>query len=406
MSARQRVAVLGAGIMGCCTALWLSRMGARSVLFDAEAEPFAGASRWNEGKIHLGYLYAASPSLDTARSVLSGGIRFRDDVRSLLGTDPAQAATQADDTYLVHRDSVVDAALVQRYFSSVDDLVAGHPLAERYFVPLGGTRTRALSKQELSNLSGSPDIVAGFRVAERSVCTQWLADRFAEAVLADARIETAFGHRVTGVERSCNASVERFSVVIEGGRQEGFDAVVNALWQGRLAIDASLGIAPCADWTHRYRKSLFLRTRTPHASHSAVIAVGPFGDVKNYDGRRHYLSWYPAGLVAESHDLEPSRPGGDDAASRDFILSETFERLAELLPSIAGLRDDIEDVRVEGGWVYAAGRGALNHPASGLHRRDLAGVQRFGQYFSVDTGKYSTAPTLALQVAQALVSGA
>ena len=52
--------------MGSATALFLSRRRVRVTLFDAADQPFAGASRWNEGKIHLGYLYTADPSLDTA----------------------------------------------------------------------------------------------------------------------------------------------------------------------------------------------------------------------------------------------------------------------------------------------------------------------------------------------------
>ena len=35
-----------------------------------------------------------------------------------------------------------------------------------------------------------------------------------------------------------------------------------------------------------------------------------------------------------------------------------------------------------------------------LHRRDRFGVQRYGHYFSVDTGKYSTAPRLAEALAR------
>ena len=48
------VAVLGAGIMGTCLALMLARRGRRVVLFDKAAMPMSAASRWNEGKIHLG----------------------------------------------------------------------------------------------------------------------------------------------------------------------------------------------------------------------------------------------------------------------------------------------------------------------------------------------------------------
>ena len=62
-----QVAVLGAGIMGSSAALLLSRRGAAVTLFDAQQRPLAGASRWNEGKIHLGFLYSADPSLRTAQ---------------------------------------------------------------------------------------------------------------------------------------------------------------------------------------------------------------------------------------------------------------------------------------------------------------------------------------------------
>ena len=59
------VAVLGGGIMGSSVALHLARMGAHATVLEREAKPFMGASRWNEGKIHLGFLYAADPTLRT-----------------------------------------------------------------------------------------------------------------------------------------------------------------------------------------------------------------------------------------------------------------------------------------------------------------------------------------------------
>jgi hypothetical protein len=57
------------------------------------------------------------------------------------------------------------------------------------------------------------------------------------------------------------------------------------------------------------------------------------------------------------------------------------------------------EVRVEGGFVFAKGQGALSDPRSTLHRRDRFGVRRRGSYLSVDTGKYSTAPLLARSLA-------
>ena len=78
-----RVAVLGAGIMGCCLALNLARSGVGVTLVDQHAAPMQGASRWNEGKIHLGYLYGADSTLGTVRHVLTGGLRFAERARHL-----------------------------------------------------------------------------------------------------------------------------------------------------------------------------------------------------------------------------------------------------------------------------------------------------------------------------------
>jgi len=50
--------------------------------------------------------------------------------------------------------------------------------------------------------------------------------------------------------------------------------VVNALWQGRMAIDITAGISPVSDWSNRYRISVRANhqacERTKH-----VIADGP-----------------------------------------------------------------------------------------------------------------------------------
>src|SRR4029453_14847395 len=141
------------------------------------------------------------------------------------------------------------------------------------------------------------------------------------------------------------------------------------------------------------------RTRTACDPPSALVAVGPFGDVKNYNGRDFYLSWYPVGLVAESSELElaaPDAPSGPDA---EAFVARARDALEPLMPGIGRVFDEAESTLVHGGFVYARGAGALDDPGSGLHRRDRYGVQRVGTYYSVDTGKYSTAPWLARELA-------
>ena len=206
------------------------------------------------------------------------------------------------------------------------------------------------------------------------------------------------GTTVTGVEPRDSGAGE-WRVRADTGGDEDFDLVVNALWNGRLPIDVTAGLTPEPPWTHRYRNCLFVRTRSERDLASALVAIGPFGDVKNYNGRDFYLSWYPVGLVAEGNELELEAPAVPSGSEAEAFIARVRAALEPLMPGVGPVLDDAESVIVHGGFVFARGAGALDDPRSGLHRRDRYGVQRVGTYYSVDTGKYSTAPWLARELA-------
>ena len=391
-----RVAVLGAGLMGSATALFLARGGCTVTLFEQAEAPMQGASCWNEGKIHLGHLYAADPSMRTAREVVDGGLRFRPLVEELIGGSLAATVTPQRDTYLVHPGSVVSAEAMGAYFARLDEL-----LKERggsYLGPL--TPIERLTAGELEALAGGA-VVAGFRVPERSVDTRVVADRIVEALEAEARIDFRPGHRVEGVEPADGSWEGRWRVRHGAGAEGPYDQVVNALWEGRLLVDASCGLRPEPGWSHRYRLSLFADLERPLDLPSAVLATGPFGDVKNYGNGRFYLSWYAAGLMAEGEEVAPPPIRLPEPAR---VIEEVRRGLTGWLPAFEAVFAAPGEILVGGGWVYARGKGALSDPAASLHRRDLFGVTRRGAYFSVDTGKYSCAPWLARKLADQLTA--
>lgn len=396
----RRVAVLGAGIMGCSVALELARRGCQVVLVDAADEPFSGASRWNEGKLHLGYLYAGDPTLATARHVLPGGLAFMDMVRDLLGCDIEPAITAQDDVYLVHRDSVVDAVAMRARFEALSALVSSTPGADRYPGDASRGRTQVLSRAELDACADTRFVTAGFRVPERSASTRWIADRYLDALHSEPGIELAMSTKIEGVKAVQAAGRERWLLDANAPVDGGFDAVVNALWAGRLAVDRSAGLQPEPGWSHRYRLALFVRTTRPVAADSVVVSTGPFGDIKNYNGRDFYLSWYPAGLMVEGHGVLPPDVPVAGQEERERIIAAIRSGLGALLPSTHAILDQADSVQLQGGWVFAQGRGSLADPAASLHRRDRFGIAGRGGYVSVDTGKYSVAPWLARQVAE------
>jgi glycine/D-amino acid oxidase-like deaminating enzyme len=380
--------------MGCSLALFLARNGAHVSLFEEAAEPFTGASRWNEGKIHLGYLYAGDPSLDTARKLIHGGLLFRDLVQELLQQDISPAVSPRDDIYLAHRSSIIDTDSMSGYFKAVSALIRSHRSANRYFSDLTTAGSVALTTTELRNLTRSEAIVAGFRVPERSILTNWVADRYVAAVKAEPSIELLSNVRVEAVA----PSADKWRVSANPAIPDPFDVIVNCLWHGREAVDRASGFAVNAGQTsYRYRASAFLRCRQACKLPSAVLAVGAFGDIKNYNGRDLYLSWYSEGLIDDGMD-GPSAVSLD-AHAKHRILAGTVNRLSEYFPELVDIVRQPASLDVAGGWVVAHGTGSLDDPSSPLHRRDRFGISRFGSYFSVDTGKYSTAPWLAKRLA-------
>jgi hypothetical protein len=401
----KRVAVLGAGIMGSSLALFLARKGAQVTLIDALSKPFSGASRWNEGKVHLGYLYAADPSLKTARALLPGGIAFKRLTEELIGMPLEPVTTAEDDIYLVHRDSIIAPDVMQHYFGAVSALVRDHPDASNYLVDACGSTSRPLSRAELEELTGADTVVAGFRVVEHSVWTGWVADRYVDALLAEPRIELMLNTQVSGVRPAGTPVDGPWHVEAQPSLPASFDFVINALWEGRLAVDATVGLKDDPGWSHRYRLSLFVHTDRRLDIPSAVLALGPFGDIKNYTGHEFYLSWYPAGLVAEGLSLSPpALPFLDDVA-RGAITNSVVTELGRVIPSITELAAWAQMTTLDGGWVFAGGRGSLRDPFATVHKRYGFGIRRLGSYISVDTGKYSIAAWLAQRVVEQIFDG-
>jgi hypothetical protein len=384
--------------MGSSLALRLARLGATVTLVDLESAPMAATSRWNEGKIHLGYLYGADPTLSTARHLLPGGLAFRRLMSELVADDLLEHATTRDDIYLVHEDSVVDVDALRGHFSAVSALVRSHPDAAGYFTDVTGADAVPLTRRELEGLA-SDRIRGGFRVPERSVDTQWVADALTGAVATEPRVLFRGDTTVTSVEPSAGG----LRVVGTPDLDESFDAVVNALWAGRLEIDLTAGLVPDHTWSHRYRLCAFIRTHHAVDVPSALVAVGPFGDVKNYNGREFYVSWYPTGLVAEGGDVTLPVPGALTGREREQFLADVRTGLGSCIPAIERIFEAAAETTVAGGFVFARGRGSIGDPRSPLHRRDRFGVERAGSYFSVDTGKYSTAPWLAEQLAREIM---
>ena len=247
--------------MGCSAALCLARRGARVTLLDAAPRPCVGASRWNEGKIHLGYLYAADPSLATARRVLDGGLAFKPLIERLIGQSLEAVTSPDDDIYLVHRRSVVDADGMARYYAAVSALVREHGGAAGYLCPAAQASAHRLSASELAALCDTPESWPVPRAGALGVdgLDRRSAGRGGRRGAAHRR---PVGLRVTGVRRPeagatprCTSTPATASTAPTTRRERAV---------GRTARRRRRpGPAAAVDLVAPLRRSLFVRTSRP-----------------------------------------------------------------------------------------------------------------------------------------------
>jgi hypothetical protein len=76
----------------------------------------------NEGKIHLGYMYAGDPTLSTAKTMMAGALAFAHFLERHVGQPAQSFPVSVPTTYVVHRDSQRSSEDVSAYLETVHDL--------------------------------------------------------------------------------------------------------------------------------------------------------------------------------------------------------------------------------------------------------------------------------------------
>jgi hypothetical protein len=247
-------------------------------------------------------------------------------------------------------------------------------------------------------------VIAAWRTVERSIDPRALAGLYRDALAAEPRIALHCGHHV---RRASARDDGRIALEVEHRgalRHEVYDQVANACWEGRLALDASYGLAPARRWLHRYKLGTWLEVQGGLRVPSVTLVLGPFGDLADF-GREIFLSWYPACLVGAAEDLvPPDWQAAITAQQRDRALEGSLEALGGIVPALRGLgRERIAAREGIGGVITAWGASGIDDPGSELHTRHDIGVQSRGGYHSVDTGRYCTAPLFALEACDRMV---
>jgi len=395
-----RIAVLGAGLAGAGTALELASRGVDVTLIEQDAEPLNRASLRNEGKIHLGLIYANDATLRTARLQLEGGLTFRALLQRWTGSSVATIGRSTPFFYLVARNSLLSPQQLARHYAAVE-CAYQERLRESPELDYLGHRPRILSRllspPEFGHFKNREEIAGIFSTEERAIDCDDLARCVRAAVRSCPRIRFVGRHEVRAVARTASGlRIEGNSPC--GAWQLDAEQVVNALWEKRLAIDATAGVLPESGWLHRLKYRLIVRLPVAlRDAPSATIVLGRYGDVVIRPDGTAYVSWYPASIKGWTHDLAPpatwQRPCRGEVGE-DERQSIARAILAGIAPWYPGIIEG-KPLRVDAGAIVAYGGSDVDDAQSGLHDRTRIGVKSQDGYHSLDPGKLTTAPLFA-----------
>jgi flavin-dependent dehydrogenase len=112
------IAIVGAGLQGAGLAIELAMRGFRVELFEKRAECLSQASLNNEGKVHLGFVFANDRSLETARIMSRGAFRFAPLLERWLEAK-VDLKTSLPFHYVVHRDSQVAPDALESIYGEI-----------------------------------------------------------------------------------------------------------------------------------------------------------------------------------------------------------------------------------------------------------------------------------------------
>lgn len=406
---RVAIAILGAGLAGSCAALELARRGHSVLLIDRDSAPLNRASRRNEGKVHLGLTYAADRSLATAELQLRGALSFRLLLERWLGPAAHALRRSSPFVYLVATNSILHPDELAEHYSRVETLYRKQ-IAENSRLDYVGSRpvdlVRPLPPDEIAVRFQAGRFSAGFSTEEVAIDTDQLADLVAAALRASPLVTFLPQHEVRELGR-VNGRVHASGSSPAGPWKLAADQLVNATWENRLALDASLGLDPPPGWLHRLKYRVLVRLpRQLHRAPSATVVLGRYGDVVVRRDGTAYLSWYPAGLRGWTDELAPP-PEWDAPCSgrrtdcREEVAQKTIQGIEAWYPGIGSATP----FQIDAGAIVAYGRTDVDHRQSELHDRTRIGVWSDEGYHSFDPGKLTTAPLFAMEAAERVIAG-
>lgn len=396
-----RVAVIGGGLLGSVAALFVAARGWDVELFDARKSLLSGASSANEGKIHLGPIFALGDSA-TQEVMLRGALSFDSLLEEAMAAEVDWSAISSPAfEYVVMPTSLLDASELAERYSSMNarfEWLSGE-LGRRY---LGSEIDFLVDPEPRADPStGFPM----FATAERAVDPIALCALLSARIASEPRIAVRLSHRVVALEPG-NFGVEvswrDAGGIADAGR---YDFAVNCAWESQLALAPASGSGG-----RNFRVKTAIRLPAAAGRRTVTLAQGPYGDVVSHRDYT-YASWYPDARLTNEFGSAPSaeafqlldgalaRGGDDESAGWRAALAD---RQIAALQHLGLLPGDVDGADLIGGIIVGHGPRDIDRLESQLHNRAEFGAHVAGRLVTPRNFKLTTAPLAAGRAVEAI----
>ena len=398
-------AVMGAGIQGVCVALMLNKYKYRVLLIDRGNDIMNFTSKTGEGKIHLGFVYGLDKSLKTAEKLTLDALHFSNYIEYLVDDKPDwQSLKSIPFHYLVAHDSMLSDDEIEEYFENIQRIYKDF-VSDRQLNYLGSCPDRVFAETSIPARIKKTSIRKSFRTEEVAIHTSSLKSILKNKLLSEP-VTLLLNSEITEI-KTVSDGFQIESTSLKGiNKRIKADIVINCLWANKLKFDSMMGL-DTDNYCVRLKYGLFIYWNSNlHNIPSFTVIQGPYGDFVDFSHfNEAYISWYPSTMrELKTNGLIPLEwnPALNNVHTEAMIQDLKFQNYRNYKNIIQNFKPfKIKTVRA--GIILAQGSSDISEKDSKLHCRSESPIKMKDGYYSINTGKYTSAPYNTLLLERMLI---
>lgn len=394
-----KIAIIGCGVGGACTALELAKYAQDVTIFESSAKILNRTSAHTPGRLGLGFHYPGDYSLETAKTILSAAIVLKQTYPSaIVGYKDSDRSSLSKGWYFLTKDSQTSSDAFLDYCSKIRDVYNNLCITTNtQFFGHANDFYRILLPSEYEKIIDKNKVILGIETHESIINWPILANQIKQELSLYKNIHILTNHRVLSLSRQNNVYKILVKVDESYDLEDVFDIIINSSCDYRISLDHKFGFKEQKDWVNRLKFLVQIKLSADMSEfHSMFFARGPFAMFTNAGEGVGYCTYGPSTNREQINAINYLPQEWENYISHGFEHDKEQEIGLEIISGVSKYIPHIKNAklaRVIAGVVQHPGYANIYDPNSDMHVRNKTGIYNYAPgYYSLDTGKLSFAP--------------